>query len=147
MLTQAQVLKAVEEGKVSGCLDGRDFKRLIAFFPVSDCVKFGFELIKDAKSPESENWIEDWTEANIKKALAKDLEFAFKKALNKRGLSAGFMHAVIKMWLWILEDPLQDMKEYTQYGLPLFKAVALKYGLENPIGEDFGDEFRYSADS
>jgi hypothetical protein len=30
--------------------------------------------------------------------------------------------------------------DYQMYGLPLFKATALKYGWDNPIGEDSGSE-------
>ena len=30
------------------------------------------------------------------------------------------------------------------YGLPIFKATAVKYGFENPIGEDTGSEKKYN---
>ena len=30
------------------------------------------------------------------------------------------------------------------YGLPLLKAVAVKYGFKNPIGDDEGTEDKYS---
>lgn len=42
------------------------------------------------------------------------------------------------MWNWILEDGLEnwDVNDYTQYGLPLFKATAQKYGFDNPIDDD-----------
>ena len=53
------------------------------------------------------------------------------------------MYEVIKMWLWILEDPLVDFEDYAYYGLPLYKTVALKYGFFNPIGEDTGKESYY----
>ncbi len=56
------------------------------------------------------------------------------------------MYEVVKMWMYILEDDLQNFEDYAQYGLPLFKAVALKYGFENPIGEDKGDEDKYASD-
>ena len=53
------------------------------------------------------------------------------------------MYETIKSWLCILEDPLQDFDEYPKYGLPLFKAVAIKYGFYNPIGDDDGSEDKY----
>lgn len=31
------------------------------------------------------------------------------------------------------------------YGLPLFKATAVKYGWDNPIGEDSGRERKYDS--
>jgi hypothetical protein len=51
------------------------------------------------------------------------------------------------MWLWVLDDELADFEAYAQYGLPLFKRVAVKYGFENPIGDDNGDEFQYSQEA
>ena len=77
--------------------------------------------------------------------MKEDNDFGFEKALNKRGISSGLQYSSVKLWLWILEDELQNMEEYAQYGLPLFKAVALKYGFENKIGDDAGDETEYSA--
>lgn len=38
----------------------------------------------------------------------------------------------------------QKLKE-SFYGLPLFKATAVKYGWDNPIGEDSGRERKYDS--
>jgi hypothetical protein len=143
MLTQAQVIEAVKSGRGSDTIDGRDYGRLASFFPVADWHMFGCSLKEGAEPPEPTAWTED----EVKKQLADDLAFAFEKALNKRGLSASMMYSVIKMWMWVFEDELQHMEEYAQYGLPFFKAVALKYGLPNEIGDDDGDEFEYSAEA
>lgn len=132
MLDRKQILEAIEAGKKSECLDGRDFSRLCNYFPVEDWKKLGFSLKKGEKSPIPK----PFTKQNILKELKSDLAFAFEKALNQRGISSSFMYEVIKMWMWVLEDPLQNFDEYTVYGLPLYKEVALKYGLNNPIGED-----------
>lgn len=47
----------------------------------------------------------------------------------------------------ILEEGLEDWDEddYRFYGLPLFKATAVKYGWDNPIGEDSGRERKYDS--
>lgn len=142
MKTREQMLDAVKAGKKPGCIDGRDFARLVAFFPVSEWVHFGFSLTEGAEPPAPE----DLTEGNVLKHLTSDLEFGFEKALNQRGISASLMYEVVKMWLWVLDDPLKDFGEYAQYGLPLFKAVAIKYNLPNPIGDDSGSEEKYAAD-
>lgn len=139
MLDRKQILEEIETGKKSQCLDGRDYSRLCDYFPVEDWGKLGFSLKEGEKAPKAK----PFTEQNILKQLKGDLEFAFEKALNQRGISSSFMHEVIKMWMWILEDPLQRSEEYTMYGLPLYKAVALKYGFNNPIGEDTGSEGKY----
>lgn len=144
MKTLEQVLEAIKLGKSSECLDGRDFYRLCEFIPVKHWEVLGFNAKKGVKMEDIK--IKEWTEENIKSQLKGDLEFAFEKALNKRGISSSFMFEVIKMWMWALDDPLQyyDDKNYAMYGLPLYKAVALKYELPNPIGEDSGSEEKYN---
>ena len=86
------------------------------------------------------------TKENILIQLKQDLEFAFEKAIDKRGISSSFMFEVIEMWNWILEEGLEDWSEdqYAMYGLPLYRATALKYDFENPIGDDSGSEDKYN---
>lgn len=139
MLTKEQVLEAVKTGRESQCFDCRDYARLLGFFGSEDFATFGFELTAGA-----EHAPDDWARETVLAQLGRDVNFGFNKALNKRGLSAGMMNAVVRMWLWVLEDELQHSEEYAQYGLPLLKAVAIKYGFPNPIGPDRGDEFEYS---
>jgi hypothetical protein len=78
--------------------------------------------------------------------IEEDVEFGFEKALNQRGISSSLMYEVVSMWNWILEEGLEDFDDYAQYGLPLFKATAVKYGFDNPIGDDSGDESHYASD-
>ena len=140
MKTREQILEAIKNGKESQCLDGRDFSRLCNFFPVEQWEQIGFKLKEDAKELLE---IKELTEETILVQLKDDLDFAFEKALSQRGISSSFMYEVIKMWMWILDDPLQHFEEYIMYGLPLYKAVALRYNFDNPIGEDEGNEFKY----
>jgi hypothetical protein len=100
-------------------------------------------LIDGAKAPEAPTPL---TQEEVMGYLKRDLEFAFEKALNKRGLSARTMNSVIRMWMWILDDELADCEEYAQYGLPLLKKVAVKYNLPNQIGDDYGNESKYACD-
>lgn len=147
MLTKKQVLEQIIAGRQSQTLDGRDYIRLSDFFEDNHLETLGLGL---SDSSANKRDILDWTEENILNKLKCDVDFAFEKALNKRGISAGLMHNVVKMWMWILEDrDLHDRADemYAQYGLPFLKAVAIKYGLKNEIGDDNGDEFKYSADA
>ena len=148
MLTREQVLEQIKGGRKSEAFDGRDYSRLASFFEVEHLEFFGFSLKDDADASEWE--VTEWTEENILKRLRADVAFGFEKALGKRGLSACMMHGVVRMWMWILEDDLQSEEKseglYAQYGLPYLKAVALKYDLPNEIGDDAGDEHKYSED-
>lgn len=85
----------------------------------------------------------EFTKQNVLKQLESDVAFGFKKALEKNLLISKLMFDVVKEWLFILEDPLKDFDDYSMYGLPLFKAVAVKYGFDNPIEEDDGSKDKY----
>lgn len=143
MLSKEQILQAVSGGRESQCLDGRDFARLIDFFPVSEWKLFGTELREGEEAPTPK----ELTREAVLSCLESDLAFGFDKALDKRSGSAECMYEVVKMWMWVLEDDLQHFSDYAyaMYGLPLFKAVALKYGFPNPIGDDAGNESKYSS--
>lgn len=145
MKTQEQVLDAVKNGRKSACemIDSRDYSRLIDFFPYNQWEFFGFKIDDEY----AKTFVpKEFTYENIVSQLKTDVAFGFKKALDRRGISSSLMYEVIKMWLWVLDDDLQEMEEYRMYGLPLFKAVALKYGFENPIGNDSGSENSYNED-
>jgi hypothetical protein len=130
----------------SAAFDGRDITRLAKFIPENEMHLCGLELKPEAIGKHVHK---ELTRENVLSELERDLSFAFYKALGKRGLSAGLMYEVISMWNWILEEGLEDFDEenYAQYGLPLFKATAVKYGFDNPIGDDEGDEYKYSAEA
>lgn len=139
-----KALDQVITGFKSEALDGRDTGRLIQFIPENRLKEMGIEL-KDEYVGKHEAI--PFTKENILEQLKGDVEFGFEKALNQRGISAGLMYNVVSMWNWILEDGLENFDEYAQYGLPLFKATAEKYGFENPIGERQGNEYEFSSES
>jgi len=126
-------------------LDGRDIGRLADFIPQDQWHKYGLKVNPDFKGTHT---TQEWTRENILTRLERDTEFAFEKALDKRGISASLMWGVVMMWNNILQEGLEDWpdNDYAQYGLPLFKATALKYNWHNPIGDDEGDEYEYSSE-
>lgn len=123
----------------TNCFDGRDISRLAMFIPEERLSEIGVELKEEYKG---KHQVIPFTRENVLKQLESDLDFAFEKALDRRGISAAFMYYVIKMWNWILEEGLEDWpdNDYAQYGLPLLKATAVKYRFNNPIGDDYGNE-------
>lgn len=129
----------------SETLDGRDLNRLIVFIPEEKLEAMGLKLQEQYVGKHQHK---EFTREAVLAQLKKDVEFGFEKALDRRGISAGLMFSVVQMWNWILEEGLEDYDEdtgYTQYGLPLFKATAVKYGFDNPIGDDDGDEDEYAG--
>ena len=143
MLTYEELIEYVKKAlEKRDCFDGRDIYRVARFLKEEDLAKVG--LKKDQVLPYLE-----YTRKNVMKELESDLDFAFEKALGKRGISASCMFYVIKMWNEVLRDGLENWSEdnYAQYGLPLLKATALKYKFDNPIGDDTGSEDKYSMES
>lgn len=143
-----KTLEQIAKEYKSQTLDGRDLSRLAQFVPFDMVEKFGIEPTEEYNNADKWNAIvKPFTKENILEQLKLDVAFGFKKALNRRGISAGLMYNCVKMWNWILEDGLEDFDSYAQYGLPLFKATAVKYGFDNPIGDMDGDEYIFSSDS
>lgn len=138
MKTLDYVIAAYKNGREFQCIDGRDIKRLLPFIPSDNWKAFGYDYTGD-DSREPLPFIED----EILVQLCLDVAFGFEKALGCRGISADCQYGVVKTLLWVLDDPMQYHPHYAQYGLPLFKAVALKYGFDNPIGDDTGSESKY----
>lgn len=141
-------MKTLEQlkGLTSRCVDGRDFYRLAKFIPYNILNEFGIEPKEEYDNEEKWNETKvEFTRENILKQLEKDVAFGFEKALDKRGISSSLMFECVRLWNYILEEGLGDWSEsnYAMYGLPLFKATAVKYGWDNPIGEDDGNESMY----
>lgn len=143
-------MKTLEQlkGLASKCLDGRDFNRLAKFIPYNMIKDFGMEPNEEYDNEEKWNsTVVEFTRENVLKQLEEDVRFGFEKALNQRGTSASLMFECVMMWNYILEEGLESWGEddYAFYGLPLFKATAVKYGWDNPIGEDSGRERKYDS--
>ena len=140
----------------SNCLDGRDLYRLWKFIPW-DVVKNYPDFLNNVADEyrTEEKWMTEvyqapYTRENILTQLSLDVEFGFEKALNRRGISASLTFDVVRMWNWVLNEDEElanwPSERYAMYGLPLFKATAVKYGFVNMIGDDEGNESWYNED-
>ena len=139
-----KTLEFIAQSYKSQCLDGRDLNRLAQFIPFKMLSQFGLTPNEEWNDEEKSNaHVKPFTRENVLKQLEADVAFGFEKALGKRGISSSFMYEVVKMWNWVLEEGLENFDNYPMYGLPLFKATAVKYGFDNPIGDDDGDEEEY----
>lgn len=139
-----KTLEEIEKLYKSNCLDGRDLQRLAMFVPFNKFPFLGIDLNEGVNEEEWNKHYKEFTRDNILEQLKRDVGFGFEKALNKRGISSAMMAEVVQMWNWILEEGLEDFDEYPMYGFPIFKATALKYGFDNPIGDDTGSESSYN---
>lgn len=133
MLTREQVLEQIKAGRKAQCLDGRDYRRLSVCFPLNDLEAFGLKLAEDFDT--SKYVVVEWTREKILEQLRGDVRFGFEKAHNQRSISASFMHDVVKMWMWVLEDDelyRGGRDNFDDYGVSFLEEVAEKYGLPIP---------------
>jgi hypothetical protein len=89
------------------------------------------EALKEGSTPDP------LTEEFVKQAAVEYLSFAFEKALNHRGISAG--RSVQKMreyaWLLCMDEAVafaDDDRNYPNYGVPVLKHMAKALGVEVP---------------
>lgn len=107
---------------------------------VSDRDFFGFETgdlvvclnYEDAK-PFLKEGNEDWTATphdreSIIARMKEYMPFAWDKAQNQRGLSAGRSMCHFMAWTWLAGDDLGDLLTYDDYGIPHLKKICDHYG-------------------
>lgn len=140
-----KTLEQIAEVYEDNTLDGRQSYRLAQFLTFNQLPKFGLKPREGITEEEFNKTVKPFTRENVLAQLQEDVAFGFEKALNRRGISSGLMFECVRFWNWVLEEGLEDWDEdnYAMYGLPLFKATAVKYGWDNPIGNDNGDESKY----
>ena len=107
------------------CVDGRDLRRVLPFFPKDLVATVGYEISDGVEwKPEA------FTREAVLETLEKDVRFGFDKAVNQRGISSHCQFQVVRLWNWILEEGLESWPEedYCNYGKRLFEETAAKYG-------------------
>lgn len=129
MRTQQDILNRIKE------IEDDDFFGAIR----SDLIQF--LIYENAKTflkegVTKEEWShsrKDLTREGVIAEISKYMPFAWDKANNCRGLSAGRSIDHMKAYLWLLEDTelLQYAEDnYTLYGKPILKKICEKYGIE-----------------
>ena len=116
-----------------------------------------FEHAKEFLKPEAteEKWkenIEPNDDALVKARAIDYMPFAWEKANDQRGLSAGRSLNHFSAWLWLLgatEEEVEKLREYDEYGKPHLRAICnslgidyKKYDIEEPT---FGMKFSIKA--
>jgi hypothetical protein len=82
---------------------------------------------------------EKWAEAGFPRPLSDEaaineikgyMPFAWDKANNCRGLSAGRSILHMQAWLWLLGADDAQLDDYTHYGKPQLKAICEAFGID-----------------
>lgn len=130
-LEEAKALVLERRDQHVGAWDGRDVGRFLNFVPHTEWEQFGGSLEEGSEPPTPR----EWTEENVRKQLADDIQFGWEKAYYGRGLSAPAMVACIELWTIIL-DKHMVCSEYRDYGKEYIKSVAKEFNVELNTYED-----------
>lgn len=99
------------------------------------------EFLKPEATVETFGTPNDRTREVVLKTMSDYMAFAWDKALDHRGVSAGRSVAHFRSWVWLLGDEdfaAINRENYPQYGAPVLKAVCERFGFLMPDSEDAG---------
>lgn len=130
MRTDEEILERIKEKKET------DFFG----FETSDLiVVLSLEHVKPFLKDPSKN--KDWKadprdRESIIKKIKDYMPFAWEKANDERGLSAGRSMAHFNSWVWLAGDDLGDLNEYKFYGKDNLVRICELYGLDHSKWDD-----------
>ncbi len=120
MRTQKEIVEKIKEVESDDWM-GTTRNDLIDFLDFDHAKEF----LEDGVTPEQFGVAKENTPENIKSIMKDYLGFAFGKAEDGRGLSAGRSMDHYYAWIWLLgeEERFGDVRIYDSYGLPHLNAL------------------------
>lgn len=100
---------------------------------------FGFELAKPFLNPDvkGEDWkVQPRDRDSVLKEMLEYMPFAWDKANNCRGLSAGRSMCHYMAWVWLAGDDLGDLTGYQYYGKDNLVKICDHYGWDSSQWDD-----------
>jgi len=151
MRTTTEIAERVQDRR-AGDLFGFEIGTLMSYLPFKDVPE---GLLKEGTTEADYNEVRPATDVNVRRDMGNYLGFAIMKALDHKGLSASRSISHYMSWMWLLGDEeamlwceRDDM--YENYGAPILKAIATKYGIEptydgDPMDKEGLEEFQNMA--
>ena len=96
--------------------------------------EFAKPYLKEDYVKKVESGEEKWeVSTDPKKEILEYLDFAYEKAENERGLSAGRSMLHFKTWIWLDDEKFYNkvidlIDNYTNYGIPALNKISEHYG-------------------
>jgi hypothetical protein len=130
MRTHDEIIQRIKERKDEDWF-GFEWPYYLEVLPFDKAMQF---LKKDAAA---DGWVVK-TEQQIKEAAIDYMPFAWGKANNCRGISAGRSISHYTAWLWLLGVPWADelLEEYEYYGKPQLERICEYLGLDSKKWDD-----------
>jgi len=127
MRTQAEILERFEK---ADDFFGTQKGDLISYMEFENAKPH----LKEDYVKKIENGEEKWEVSNDpKKEILEYLDFAYDKAEDERGLSAGRSMLHFKTWIWLDDEKFYNeviylIDNYTNYGIPALDKISQHYG-------------------
>ena len=138
MRTEQEIINRIEVVK-NADIFGTVRSDLIHCLPFSSAKKY---LKDDVTEDDWEPKLSD--DDSVLQEIHDYMEFAWDKANNNRGLSAGRSLMHMQAWLWLLgeDQAADDIDDYSHYGKPQLRAICEHYGWD----WSFWDDGRWTND-
>lgn len=123
--TDEEILHRIHNDDLFDDFFGTIHSDLVHYLPFELAKAFLIDTVKE------ENWKPNGREADdIKKQILDYMEFAWGKANNCRGLSAGRSINHMQAWLWMLGETnaATAIGVYSHYGKPQLRAICEHFG-------------------
>lgn len=135
MRTQEEIIGRTREKYKVDILGFEWHQYLLALTPASVCSLRG-EIVKS--DVDVAKWKQSFScDADIRTAAVDYMAFAWEKANNFRGISAGRSMAHYTAWLWLLgEDGFDDLDDYKFYGKNELVRICEYLGLDASQWDD-----------
>ncbi len=122
--TEHEILTHIEEVQSTDWM-GTIRNDLISYLPFESAKQF----LKDGVT--DKDWMAASSDIDSLKARIKDyMDFAWEKANDNRGISAGRSIEHMQAWLWMMgeNNVAQEIENYSFYGKPQLRAICEKFG-------------------
>jgi hypothetical protein len=132
MKTDAEIIARIQEVEKSG----RDW---LGTEQSDLIVRLSFEAAKPFLNDNAK--ADDWTvqprDHDSVLAEAKEyMSFAWGKANNCRGISAGRSLSHYSAWMWLIGEDFGDLTDYEHYGKPQLRAICDRFGWDASQWDD-----------
>ena len=138
MRTQDEIVKRIDDRKPKDMF-GFEWHEYIGYLDLEHAVQY----LKDDHGMTTESWSKDQADqGDIRTVMIDYMPFAFEKANNCRGISAGRSISHYVAWLWIegtaeAESLSEKIQDYDCYGKPQLEMICEHLGI-NPKEWDDG---------
>lgn len=122
MRSQEEIVQRIRERMESDLLDFEWPEYLGALSADSAEALRGVAIKDDA---DLSGWAHDWrTDQDVIDVMIEYMPFAFEKATNQRGISAGRSISHYVAWLWLVGvEWCEEIEDYDNYGLPQLRRI------------------------